>query len=302
MSVIRMHVASDFHHDHAGNRITKRPYVQADVIVVPGDAMEPGSHALRLVRWMYPDLSIPVIYVPGNHDFYSESNPKQVRLDPTTRTTWEAERATMREVAAELGILYGDDDVIPLEINDEPLRFICSTGWSSFAARPPYMMFGEAVMEAKKWMRDYRAIKVGRGRSKDRLTPGMTIDAHKKSVAFIEQTLAEPFDGETVVVTHMCPSYRSLAKWDPEKPREFQHLDWCYASDLEKLMRGDSAPAIWCHGHVHENRDYVCGDTRVVSNPRGYPDPRGPGGRENPHFDPLFVVELEPKPKLEWKP
>jgi hypothetical protein len=27
---------------------------------------------------------------------------------------------------------------------------------------------------------------------------------------------------------------------------------------------------LWTHGHVHNVNDYMIGDTRVVSNPRGY--------------------------------
>lgn len=54
-------------------------------------------------------------------------------------------------------------------------------------------------------------------------------------------------------------------------------------------MTGDTAPELWIHGHVHAKQDYRVGDTRVIANPRGYPDRRGPGGRENPHFDPALV-------------
>lgn len=294
--MIRINPVSDLHDDIESNEINDWPtVVDADVIVVAGDAMAPGSHALRLVRRLYPDTSTPLIYVPGNHDFYSEGNPKKVRLDHSKRTTWEAERVRMRKIASELGIILLDDDVV--EIGGT--RFIGSTLWTSFDARPAHVMFGEAVMEAKKRMNDYSLIKVGRGRSKDKLRPGDTVDAHKQSVAFIEQALAEPFDGATVVVTHACPSFRSLADWDPEQPHAFGHLDWCYASNLEHLMTGDAAPELWLHGHVHANRDYQVGDTHVVCNPRGYPGPRGT--RENPAFDPGLVIEVEPRYACGWR-
>lgn len=288
-----MHVASDIHHDIDGNRVAERPDVEADVIVVPGDAMAPGSHALRLVRWMYPDTSIPLIYVPGNHDFYSESNPKKFKIDPTLKTAWESERVRMREVAASLGVILLDDDVAVLELGGEQVRFIGSTLWTSFKARPSHVMWADAVTEAKARMNDYAFIKTGRGRSKDKLRPRDTVDAHKRSVSFIEGVLSEPFDGATVVVTHMCPSFRSLNNWDPERPREFSDMDWCYASDLEHLMTGDTAPEVFLHGHVHKSLDYEVGDTRVVCNARGYPRPNGT--RENPDFDPCLVVEVEPR-------
>ncbi|WP_164935491.1 metallophosphoesterase family protein [Bradyrhizobium guangzhouense] len=303
--MIRIHVVSDLHDDIKDNKITDWPAgVEADVIVVAGDAMAPGSHALLRIRELYPDRSIPLIYVAGNHDFYSETNPKLLAIDPTLKTTWERERVRMREVARELDIHFLDDDVVVIEVNGEPVRFIGSTLWPSFKARPPWMMFSEAVMDAKKYMRDYTEIKVGRGRGKDKLTPGMTIDAHKRSVAFIEQTLAESFDGQTVAITHMCPSYLSLQGWDPRHPHTFAQLDHCYASSLDHLMQGDNAPALWVHGHVHSSKDYVVGNngTRVVCNPRGYPEPRHATGRENPNFDPTLVVELEPKYSPDRRP
>lgn len=298
--MIRISLVSDLHDDIDGNEIKDWPAIEADVSVVAGDAMAPGSHALRLVRRLYPDRDRPLVYVAGNHDFYSENNPKIFQADPTLKTTWEGERAIMRRVAAELGITFLDDDVAVIGVNGELVRFIGSTLWSSFKARPPHVTWGDAVAEAKARINDYSFIKTGRGRSKDKLRPGDTVDAHKRSVSFLEQALAEPFDGATVVVSHMCPSYRSLGNWDPERPRDFGHLDWCYASDLEHLMTGDTAPELWLHGHVHRSQDYSVGDTRIVCNPRGYPAENG--ARENPDFDPSLVVVVEPRPRYGWRP
>jgi hypothetical protein len=55
------------------------------------------------------------------------------------------------------------------------------------------------------------------------------------------------------------------------------------ASELSTLV--DAAqPALWVHGHIHEQRDYRLGPTRVVCNPRGTRDGHG--------FDPELVVEV----------
>lgn len=40
------------------------------------------------------------------------------------------------------------------------------------------------------------------------------------------------------------------------------------------------------HGHIHTCSDYDAGGTRVLVNPRGYPDRAVPG------FDPARVVEV----------
>ncbi|MGY3356425.1 putative phosphodiesterase [Bradyrhizobium sp. GM0.4] len=284
---MRIHIFSDLHVDIDHNEMQQPPNVDADVIVCAGDAAAPGTLALRIVRDLYPDRGRPLIYVPGNHDFYSFYDTH----NPSLKTTWEEQHARMPEVAADLGITLLNDASV--EIGD--VLFIGATLWTDFLVRPPYVPITEAMRTASKSMNDYRAIKVAPGRSRDMLKPAQTIAAHKTSVAFIEKTLAErPDDQAAVVVTHHAPSPRSLLRWPM-----LSELDYCYASaGVERLMTGDAAPQLWLHGHIHRNRDYTIGDCRVIANPRGYPHF---GARENPDFDPAIVVELEPRPTYRMK-
>lgn len=283
---MRINLVSDLHVDIRDNENFMPPDVCIDVTVVAGDARAPGTLALRKIRELYPDRSRPLLYVAGNHDFYSRHDPKR----PELKTTFERQRAEMMAVAAELGIIFLDDAVVEID----GVRFIGSTLWSDFSARPGYLSFADAVREAAgpRGMNDYRLIKTGAGRSRDKLQPRDTINAHKASRAYIEKALAEPFDGDTVVITHHAPSYRSLRNG----VMAFDELDWCYASNLESLMHGENAPALWLHGHIHANRDYEIGNTRIVANPRGYP--LRAGMRENPDFDAGLVVTIEPRPSL----
>jgi hypothetical protein len=50
-------------------------------------------------------------------------------------------------------------------------------------------------------------------------------------------------------------------------------------------MVESSGAALWIHGHLHRADDYVIGSTRVLCNPRGYPD-------ESTGFVPDLVVEV----------
>ncbi len=283
---MRINLVSDLHTDIRDNGAFVPPDVDADVTVVAGDARAPGTLALRKIRELYPDRSRPLLYVAGNHDFYSHHDHKR----PELKTTFERQRAEMPAVAASLGIIFLDDAVIEID----GVRFVGSTLWTDFSARPGYLSFSDAVREASgaRGMNDYRLIKTGAGRSRDKLQPRDTINAHKVSRAFIERALAEKCDGDTVVITHHAPSYRSLRNGG----MTFDDMDWCYASNLESLMHGDNAPSLWLHGHIHANRDYSVGNTRIVANPRGYP--AAAGMRENPDFDAGLVVELEPRPTL----
>ena len=137
---------------------------------------------------------------------------------------------------------------------------------------------------AGKSMNDYRAIKT----HYRLLQPIDTRNLHRTSRAWLEEELAKPFAGKTVVVTHMGPHRQSL-------PAEYQDdiLSASYVSDLSLLM---GSAALWIHGHVHASVDFTLAGTRVLANPRGYPmnmpkaleDVRW----ENETFDPALVVEV----------
>jgi hypothetical protein len=135
-------------------------------------------------------------------------------------------------------------------------------------------------------MSDYVSILVDRkpagwGRHRGiRLTPDHTEQYHRESRAWLESALRQPFDGETVVVTHHAPSPLSL-----EFGRVTEVIDAAYATRLEYLM--SERVALWIHGHTHFARDYTVNGTRVVSNPRGYVP-----ADTVPEFDPGKVVMI----------
>ena len=68
------------------------------------------------------------------------------------------------------------------------------------------------------------------------------------------------------MITHHAPSKRSI-------PLEFQTdiLSAAYASSLDAFVESSGA-RLWIHGHLHQAQDYFIGNTRVICNPRGYPD------------------------------
>ena len=58
-----------------------------------------------------------------------------------------------------------------------------------------------------------------------------------------------------------------------------------FASDREAVI-ARYEPALWIHGHMHNNVDVTLGATRVLANPGGY------NAEENPDYDPQLCVEL----------
>lgn len=256
-------ILSDLHGDHG---VGYQPPVVApdcDVIVVAGDAFgRLSTRALYYVADALRDADRPIVYVPGNHDFW------QANVD--------LEVGKARDVADRLGIhLLADGEALVLA----GTRFIGATLWTD------YDVFGMTALSqqvALRGMLDFRLMR--RGLDYGHVAPEDLRDIHFVHRARIEAHLAVPFDGSTVVVTHHAPHPRSLRAGRATEP-----MDAAFASDLSALILDPGAPALWVHGHVHESRDYVVGGTRVVCNPHGY---RSRMHVENQCFDPCLVVRV----------
>lgn len=231
-----------------------------DVVVLAGD-IHRHTHA---IHWAAAKFSKPVICIAGNHEFYG------AHLHGLT--------AELRKCAAQYDHVHLlDNDAIVID----GVRILGAVLWTDF------MLFGkdrgtigQCLTEAKHGMYDFSQIRFLAGRW---LSPVDTIRLHRISTAFLAETLATPFNGPTVVVTHHLPSIQSVA--DRFKK---DLLSAAFASNLEHLV---AKADLWVHGHTHDSFDYRIGKCRVVCNPRGYPE-RLKNRYENPSFDAAKIVEI----------
>jgi predicted phosphodiesterase len=247
---MNIHVLSDLHNEF---EVFEPESSGADVVVLAGD-IDVGT---RGIEWAARTFRVPVVYVAGNHEFY--------------RSVWHSLPARLAAAArATPQVRFLDDAATVID----GVRFIGSTLWTDFELFGPKRL--EHAMEASlDIMVDYRVIKVEDQSGTRRLGPRDTIERHHVARAALERMLAEPFDGNTVVVTHHLPHWGSVhARWQ----RALSSA--AFASDLEPLIERYQ-PALWIHGHTHDSADYRVGATHVVCNPRGYVRD---GVRENPDF------------------
>ena len=261
---MRLWILSDLHIESCRWDVPD-PRPDYDVLIAAGDIHNPASAG---VEWLAERAAgKPVIYVPGNHEWYAGGGER-----PMDR---EASRA--EQLAREAGVTWLMDDTAIIG----GVRFIGATLWTDYA------LYGDVRMgmrAARVGLNDHRMIytkAVGAA-----FSPEDARALHEQSLAFIKQTVAEPFDGATVIVTHHLPHPKSIAPrflGDPLNP--------AFCSDLSPFVEACGA-ALWVHGHTHASLDYRAGQTRVVCNPKGY-GPRGPGAPiENQLFDPGFVVNV----------
>lgn len=244
-----------------------------DVMIVAGDLI-PGAE--RGVRWLLervPDR--PVIYVMGNHEAYGTD------IDRTLEKAKTAALGTNVHVIENEAIQIGD------------VTFAGCTLWTDFAIN------GDAhrgMTVAGERMNDFRKIRTGR--YVERFRPPHALARHRRSRAFLETELGRERTGPLVIVTHHAPIPEITE--DPGGSGNDPTLDPAYRSDLRALMSpapddggGTSRPAdLWIYGHTHESFDAVIGETRVISNSKGYGPWPGQRSWDNANFDDKFVVEI----------
>ena len=245
---MKIQILSDLHTEFTD---FSPPDVSADIVILAGDI----GVGLGGLDWAVKRFGEnPVIYVPGNHEFYRHSTDLVDEL-----------RAN-----APANIYVLDNDVIELF----GVRFLGATLWTDFE------LFGDAefaMHHAASSMNDFVSIRHD-GRI---FTPADSVELHWTSKRWLNKKLRSPFVGPTVVVTHHLPAAGSIAKRYASDP-----LSAAFGSRLEDVIRTHS-PELWIHGHTHVPCDYVLGSTRVVCNPRGYP-----GESDSSGFNPALMIEL----------
>ena len=203
---------------------------------------------------MYPHVDI--VMVAGNHEFYNKQ-PMGYQYD------------RMNDFAYECGIYFLQNDVAKID----DVYFVGSTLWTDFnlSGNVP-----SSSMMANSSMNDFRLIKTDSGN----FTTDQWLEENKKSVNFLDNTLFGLGENATVVVvTHHAPTGMSLPmiyKTDCLSP--------AYASNLSNMIL-EFEPKVWLHGHIHDPCEYEVGDTKVISNPFGYPD-------ENNGYNPELLIEV----------
>lgn len=238
------------------------PHVSA--LVLAGDI----GNGIEAVEWMnrqQAGLGIPVIFVPGNHDYFDYE-----------RTDLHELLAQMKASAAE-GVHVLNNERLDLG----GVHFLGTTLWTDYLySDPPGHYRREDLMRATAMYPDYDTIYFG-----DRkFMAEDSVALHEKARDWLEtemMVLRDQDQRPRVVVTHFLPSPRSI---DPRFQGRDTNAGFC--SELPDALL--SAADVWIHGHTHHAQEWTGpGGVRVVCNPLGYPE-----AGETPGFEFMRWVEV----------
>jgi len=243
---------SDLHQEFRLYDVQPLPEDSDTILVLAGD-INIGTDACDFVMEQSERFA-HVIYILGNHEFYN-NDLEQVAADVAN----ELEDFPKVSFLDNSSVVLGD------------VRFIGSTLWSDMDNENPTSMW-----RIEQSLNDFDLIK---NNGKKIFAPDV-IEMFHQNMTYLDEALAEPHEGPTVVVTHHLPSYKSVHPIFAESL-----INGAFASNCEKLMYEHDI-AYWLHGHTHQTVAYEVEGCKVRMNPFGY------GAAENLHFDPLFRVEL----------
>lgn len=247
---MKLHILSDLHNEFS-EYVPGPAARSADVVILAGDI----DVGLRGLEWADKAFSCPVLYVPGNHEFYHHHMEHMLE--------------TMRN--------YKSDKVTLLDMNEviiSGVRFLGATTWTDFLATGDEAI---ASLSAKQRLHDFKYISTGSGK----IQPADMIKINSQAKSWLRSKLEERFSGKTVVITHHAPLMRSLE----HSPHPKSHLEAAFANCWDDLFENEIGADLWIHGHTHINTNYVINKTCVISNQRGYPG-------EDTLFNPDLVVDL----------
>lgn len=279
---MKIQLLSDLHLE-ADPSFAPTPAPGADLLVLAGDigSYQAGSqlrdHDFGLGLFSpHHGWPTPVLFVPGNHEY--------------DRQDFDQAHARLQETCKRLGIRLLEREVVTaaelLGPSAPPVRFVGTTLWSDFdALNPAAPTAGSALTQvlqardkafraANFYLRKTETVRFGEPMLAEQIREQALV-----CQAWLRDTLARHFDGETVVITHFAPSLQSA---DPRYGLAPGTAGFCNALD-DLLPRA----RLWLHGHLHCPSDYTRHGCRVVANPLGYAR-KG----EQAQFNPTLSLDL----------
>jgi predicted MPP superfamily phosphohydrolase len=240
-----------------------------EILILAGDICEWRNSGIffDFLNWASEQF-YHVLYVVGNHEFYGSdynwviSGAKDAFSFIENATFLNLEENTSQGFIDLLGF-----------------RFIGSCFWTDFNNNNPMVK-----TNSFQNMNDYRMIHV----NKERITPEFLFEKNQISKKRMISLISDS-DLPVIVITHHAPH-----EYSRDHRYDFDDLTYSFINTglVDLILDTNGKIKYWCHGHLHSGKNYLIGETRVISNPLGYPNRAGIP-YENPSFNPNFMIECD---------
>ncbi|MDO9483091.1 MAG: metallophosphoesterase [Hydrogenophaga sp.] len=283
---MNIQLLSDLHLE-ANPEFMASPAPGAHVLVLAGDigsyqhrrdggAMDEPDWGLQRFSPLpqYAGWPVPVLFVPGNHEYDAlDVDEAHQRLRATCERlgiAWlERETLVVSGVRFVGTTLWSDYDALG-GVKAQPAKATRSTrqgAHAAFATPTASAATDPLTHRLRQREKAFRAANFYLTKMAGQ-RHGRLFDAEAMRALALEcqhwlrNTLAQPFDGPTVVVTHFAPTLHSA---DPRYGLSPGTAGFCNGLD-DLLPMAD----LWLHGHLHCPTDVQVGRCRIVANPLGY--------------------------------
>ena len=251
---MRIHQMSDLHLEFNHKFRATNPY-DADVLMLNGDicvadyltrSKESTKYYLgEIIRDFFKQASdnySHIVYTLGNHEHY--------------HGTFLETPDILREHISYSNVSILDNSSVIIN----GYKIIGGTLWTDCDSGNPLVL-----NYLQSYLNDFKIVNYSKNPWK-RFWPVDSAVAHKKLLRYIEGE-SKTHD-KAIVMSHHAPSVHSIHEsyQDPM----YYYSNRGYYSDLDQFILDRPQIKLWTHGHVHNNFDYMIGNTRVVCNPHGY--------------------------------
>ena len=231
-------------------------YAGEDLVILAGDIHTKNRHAV-LLKQIPKD--VPIIMVAGNHSHFHSVFQDTIKF------------------------LYSLEKDFPnfTFLNNEWIihKTIPIYGGTMFSDFNLFNTSDQSALIAKHDINDFHMIKkMNEGGVQSLWSPKDHLAEHKKFVEGLDNFTNCYGNKKRIVISHFLPSSQCVSPEYTNDP-----LTPYYATNMDRYF-GD-ANLLFVFGHTHTSFDLRLGDSRVISNPKGYYD-------ENKDFNPNLVIEF----------
>lgn len=253
---LEVQYVSDLHLEFSACDIPILP--DTDVLVLAGDIHSDLDEGAKFVHQLLQQDTaksprpggnlLHIVVVLGNHECYKRTYPETV----------DTMRKLYSSPVFENRVHFLENDSVIVEKGTFKIKFIGSALWCD---PPPeaHFMIQHTISDFER-IHDWTLTKCQK--------------QCRESIRYIESEIlsheaSEKGEAVVVVVTHFCPSLKSIHEKYQIKPTD-KLINRYFATPVK--MKNERRLGLWIHGHTHASMDYVDDvlHSHVVCNPRGY--------------------------------